>query len=708
MPRDTFLPLLVSAFLLPASLAGPLRAVEQCGDPQPDGQVVEFLDRSVTFTDGYVTRMDVRVPAVSPGPCGWPTLVIVHSNRGNKGAVSDEAIRYAKRGYVTVTFDVRGQGPSMTLNNPLVYGRGAMGIRERLDLFEVMEEAEAQFPALIDFQRLGVTGPTQGGFFAWAAAAHSGRVPPANPWRTAQLPEVAAVAVHDFDVDLWQWLVPDGTNVSEMFVYNVFGDEPGLNVDPGYQALVEPFVLAEDYAGLRAALDTPQENLPQLLRTSVVPILATLSYDDMFGAATRTYEEWPQMVPGADKLLNLTTGGHRTPSNTRERALREHRETQWFDHHLRGIQNGVGQLDPYRFAIVPAERFRCLDEGFLWDDELTSAHPAIGTTPKRLYLAGGGGLAETAAQAGVGQESFTSKNASGYDIGDYLADLPNADEMLQKIPLKGIVYESQPLTEDLVAVGAGRAQLRIQTQDSDFLVHVSLFDVRPSGLSRYIAGGFRTVRNYGGGQSVLDVPLPVYGYRVKAGHSLRVRVENHAWHRPPMKTEGGPGSSPSFLRALPVFTEYTLRVRRDGAQGSYIELPIASPEAVRVGSALPKMIGSGPEDVRVAVHSDSRYAGWSFQVLAGLSGASPGFGWRGVQIPVNLDPLTNFIVGIGPSPPRGELRGTLDSDGRAEVTLGLGVLQTLPPAAAGLTLAAVIFDSQSGERVSAPLTLPVE
>ena len=697
-----------AAALLAAVVVTPLSAQGGCTDPLPNGQFVEFLDQPVVYTDGYQTRMDVRVPAVAPGPCGWPTVLVIHSNRGSKEAVATEAANFARNGYVALTFDVRGQGTSMALNNPLVYGRGALNLRERMDVFEILEAAEAQYGPAIDFQRLGVTGPTQGGLFAWCAAAHSGRVPPPNPWRSQPFPVIAAAAVHDFDLDLHEWLLPEGENASEMFVFNVFADQPGLHVEPGYRALVEPYVLAEDYAGLRAVLDPPALNLPTLLRTSDVPMLVTLSYDDMFGAASRTLEEWSSILPNSAKLLNLTTGGHRTPLNDREAKLREDREMQWFDRFLRGVQNGVEQLPEYRFAIEPDSRGESLDKQRIWDEQLGNTHPSVAANYKRLYL-GAGGLAETATGGGVGLDVLHSVNPSGYSIADYVADLPSAEEVLQKIPLQGLQYDGAPLPQDLVAVGAAHARLQLQSSDADFLVHVALIDVRPSGLTRYIAGGFRTVRGHAGGQLTLDVPIAAYGYRIRAGHRLRVRVENHAWHRPPMRSEtGGFGGMPTFLRALPVFSEYTVRVIRDGVQGSWLELPVVAPDSPRVGCALPRMQRVGPDDLDVAIYTDSAYAGWNYQILAGFSGSQPGFNWLGTQVPVHYDALTAFILGAGSYPPRQELRGQLDGDGAAFPRLGFGAVPLLPAAAQGVTVAAVIFQGPGSAVASRSVTLPID
>ena len=195
--RSSVLPTLlhlVAAIVLAALIA--TTAPAQCSDPaMPQGgfAIASAIDQAVTYSDAYRTRADVRWPTTAPGPCGWPMLVLVHGWPANKnGQVAVVAAEYAARGYVTVAYDVRGQGSAIALNP----GRGTtlMALAEWIDLFEVMEWAEQQWPTLIDFQRIGVTGISQGGAHSWAAAAWSGRTPPPNSRRSAPFPVVRAVA----------------------------------------------------------------------------------------------------------------------------------------------------------------------------------------------------------------------------------------------------------------------------------------------------------------------------------------------------------------------------------------------------------------------------------------------------------------------------------------------------------------------------------
>lgn len=701
-----FGPRLIPLLLVMCAVTVPSYAQGGCTDPTPFGQVNAARDNLVTFSDGYKTRMDVYFPFMNPGSCGWPTVLFIHSNRSSRQGIAEEAEALATAGYCTIAFDLRGQGPSMAMNSPAIYGRGALGIRERLDMFEILEAAEAQFDWRIDFDRLGVTGPTQGGHYGWAAAAHSGLTLPPNPWRSTPLPVITAVAVHDFDIDAWEWLVPGGTNVSEMFVFNVLQDSASLAVDPAFRAAAMPLVLAEDYAALRALVDPPELHIPTLLRTSAVPILATLSYDDMFGAATSTVEEWPHIVPGADKVLNLTTSGHQSPVNERERALRTYREKLWFDDHLKGIGDYSESMVEHRYAVVPGDVSDCLDPNTLWDTWEDDAAPESLAVSKRFYFGDSGSLHPSPGSVGQGTDVLDSVNLTGYGIDDYINEAPTPEELMTEIPLEALSYTGAVLTEDEQMVGSAVVHLPLYSDDADLMVHVALMDVAPNGTERYITGGFRTVRDHPGGALVLEFPLAVYGYRLVEGHRMRVRVENHAWHRPPMKPGIG-GVSPTFLRGLPVFSDYSVDVLRGSGNKPWIELPIVSPPPVRLSVSTPSVSGNNPQDVQLMVYSDSRYAGWRYQIFPCFAGTGGSTLWKGYSIPLVFDGLTRAVLGISTGIIDPEMRGFLNSEGTSESELDLGMLNSLPASAVGVSLVVLAGVPGGPIEFSDTITLPI-
>src|SRR5262245_48089514 len=80
--------------------------------------VAEELDKPVTFTDTAQTKTkaDVRYPTVAPGAAGWPVVIVVHDLGASRRAMIDACKRYTRLGYLTVAYDVRGQGDARTLS----------------------------------------------------------------------------------------------------------------------------------------------------------------------------------------------------------------------------------------------------------------------------------------------------------------------------------------------------------------------------------------------------------------------------------------------------------------------------------------------------------------------------------------------------------------------------------------------------------------
>ena len=688
----TALARLAAAAALCWSVSPTAAAQSGCADPAPNGQVVVHRDLLVSFSDGYLTRMDVYLPAVAPGSCGWPAILCVHSNRGNKGQMEDLARSQARRGYVALAFDLRGQGPSMALNDPRIYGRGELGLRERLDLFELLEAAEANFPAEIDFRRLGLAGPTQGGFSAWAAAAHSGKLPPPNPWRSAPFPVMAAVAAHDFSADLWEWMLPEASSMTEMLAFNLFADAPGLHNDPQFVARATPFLLAEDFAGLRRLLDQPELHLPTLLRSSRVPVLASLSYDDKFGPPNSLLEAWNAICPGAPKLLNLTTGGHNTPVNLHEQEVREHRQRLWFDRFLKDDLNGVDELPPLRMAVVPSDPLQQLSPDSLWDVREYPAWPPAPSIPERWYLDSGGTLSRWAPAAASGQDRLEHLNPSAYRVADYLAELPSPEALLKRMPLHGLAYDTAPSPRDQMLLGTSKVRLYVRCPDPAFQLHAALFDLDPAGRARYITGGATTVRNHpGGGASLLEFPLSAYGYVLRQGHRLRLQVENLAWHRPPMTLRAiEPERLPTFLLALPVFEPFAVDILRTPTEASHLELatvPLQQPRLVAGASWVDR---DRPEDLALAIYSDSSKRGRAYQILLGTSGVVPPTPFFGVAVPLVFDALTSVCIQRPNQPPLLGFRGRLNHQGSARAEIRGSWLPPLPSAVRVIDLVALV------------------
>ncbi|MDP6942276.1 MAG: CocE/NonD family hydrolase C-terminal non-catalytic domain-containing protein [Planctomycetota bacterium] len=671
----------------------------QCTDPTPSGGLLEHFDLQYTQSDGYITLVDVRIPDVTPGPCGWPTVLFIHGVGFDRKKLGNAANMAAMNGYLTITYDVRGQGDSMLLNDPSIYGRGPLGLRERMDLFEVLEETKLRFSAELDMNRVGVTGKSQGAFLTWAAAAHSGRVPPLNPWRTAPFPIIHAAAPQNFPPDLLHGVMPQGRAFTEMHLYDLYHPKVNLHNDPLFMAIAEPLIFSEDFAGLLSLVEDPELDVVELLKTSSVPVRATLAFDDIHFPPNLLTDIWNDILPGTPKLLNLSVGGHSTPDNRHEQELRSLRRDMWFDYFLKGNSNGIDTLPQVRMAIRPQNPLEYRDTESLWNFREFNSWPPPSTDIK-FWLSTDKRLLTNSGPQGLGfLYHLWNEN---YTIRSYIQELPNPSEIQAKIPIDSIIFETKPLPDEQLICGQGNAKIWVSTPHEDFQLHIALLDVAPTGESQYIAGGFTTIRgNQELAPQALEFPLDTYSFVIKKGHRLRVVAENLINHRPP-----GGGAS-NVLRAVPVFDDFVLQVHYGGAYDSWVSIPfLPTGEATLVASEV-ALQGNTPADLRLEIHTDSNRSGLKYVNLVSASGSSPGFSWSGTHIPLNSDWLTNAVLNHPDQLPISGFSGTLDQDGRASVLAQFSSLGFFVWPFDEMTFASVIYSPGLFADATNAVILPV-
>ena len=670
--------------------------------PGSGAPVQEVLDIPITLSDGYITLLDAHFPTQPPGPQGWPAVLYVHGSGGRKEIVSRPARLTASRGYLTLAYDVRGQGRSMALNDPGRYGLTFYGIRDRLDLFEVLEAAEAAMPSLMDSGKIAVTGGSQGSILSWIAAAHSGRPPPPNPWRSAPFPRIAAVAPIAFPPDYFEQLVPEFRAFTHNGIRKLFRRDAGIHYDPVFVAAVTPLVLSEDYDALYQLLYDPALDVELLLRSSDVPILATPLYDDYYGPANSLMEEWPHFTPRAPKSVNLTTGGHGTPYNRRESALDQRRFQLWLDHFLKGDPNGIEATPEVRMAVTPFDPQELAAFESLWDEREFESWPPAGTQTETFYLQPAAELSRQPPLA-AGTSSIQHRVPSWFNIRQYATLLPRPEWLQLLVPLSVARFDSPPLAQDQLLCGSGTIELHVSSGETQYQIHVALFDVGPNGNERYVTGGFTTVRGQlPPGVNRLSFPFATYAYRFRQGHRLRLQIENLAWHRPP------DGDGETWLLALPIFDDFDATVVYGPSYLSKIELPILPPgDPTLVGSEV-VFARRGSVDLQLQIASDTQRAAWPYVILAGASGTEPGFDYAGYHLPLNPDLLTRELF-LHPARFGVEkFAGALGPNGRARGHGTVQGLSLLPASVDALSFVAVIGSLSGGTiQVTKPLTIPL-
>jgi putative CocE/NonD family hydrolase len=227
-----------------------------------------------------------------------------------------------------------------------------------------------------------------------------------------------------------------------------------------------------------------------------------------------------------------------------------HEMTRFFDHWLKGIDNGVMDepaLTFFRREYTPPEPFPATFNG-AWQSETT--YPVERTQFKEFYLGdqaltpsplplagrGAGGEAEAVADHFPHRPTWGTHGSLCWGAGappNGLARDLRPDEAL------ALNYTSDPLEEPLDVIGFPEAVLYVSSSAPVAHVVVRLADVAPDGTSAFVTAGVLNLAHRNGhadpqpldpgAQYRVRVPLKVIGYRFRRGHRIRLTIAGACW-----------------------------------------------------------------------------------------------------------------------------------------------------------------------------------
>ncbi|MDP1618070.1 CocE/NonD family hydrolase [Phenylobacterium sp.] len=335
---------------------------------------------------------------------------------------------------------------------------------------------------------------------------------------------------------------------------------------------------------------SPHLKLPALKAAKVPTYVWSGWYDMDTVGATQLF----QNLDGPKKMTigpwshgpNEDNGSQRSPlihAEARARELLTAEATRWFDHWLKGRDNGVMNDPPVHYGYKASGAIR-------WAG--AEQWPAPDARAETFHLLGGAGEGGLATTPGAAAEmSFTV---------DYLATMgpqsryhdsfSGAPEMaypdLAAHAQKGLTFTTTPLADDLVVVGHPVITLLARSTAADGDVFVYLEDVGPEGTSyvteAVIRASHRTLasapydvmglpfsessraavaatRPFNAGPVRLVADLQPTAYRFKAGHRIRVVVT---------------GADADNYITPPILPEPEITLSVGGRSGSAIVLPV--------------------------------------------------------------------------------------------------------------------------------------
>jgi hypothetical protein len=668
-----------------------LSAVAQTQDPipPPGGFPIKYIkDNPITYSDGYRTMLDIRYPDVAAPTTGWPGAMVVHGGGGtrNKNWVVAIAERLTRAGYLTLAYDTGGHGVTTKLNPP---GQRVNGLRIR-DIAEIYYFAEQLMGSRLDSTRLATMGKSGGGNHSLWAASYSDRTLPVTGTLVSKMPKILAIHSDIQVLDAIASKLPGGNLIQADWM-----------VDSVVRlGLTDPLSLSffnRDYAALTTYLaGNPGTSFLPVLRQSDVPLFISYAYDDHNHIPNVNGDAMLTLKPGVPRRYFQTTGGHGTASNNTEVTLRRDFTQRWFDRFLKGIQNGVDQ-EPYaEIAMVANTRQAYQNAGSFWKHRHSTVWPIAPS--KRYYLRTAGRLETLPPNAVEAGPTIRHRVAAGYTTRGFVADRGNPGNVISKIPFVQASFDTPPLQNPQELLGRSTVELDlVLAGNTEFQLSAALLDVPPTGSPRFITSGVAARRQVSAGTHRLKIILDDVGYVLRAGHRLRVSLENLNLRRQP-----GHG----HFYAIPEFRDYDLTVTISPAFAPRVDLPV-QPARASLTPRIARLRGSSGFQHSLNYLGESSRAGEIYQAFLSASGAWPGVNLP-PHVPLNIDIFTTIAIDLVNTPLFVNFLGQLDARGRARLTFALPAPIAAATVGMRFNFVGISVDGSNRYSVTNPVELIIE
>jgi predicted acyl esterase len=439
-----------------------------------------LVDQIIRMSDGVSIVADVTIPE-GDGP--FP-VILMDSPYGR----FTPSTEYADDGYVHVNADVRGTGRSGGVNCIVC-------TREQRDVYELVEWAGRQSWSN------GNVGMMGGSYLAFLQLLGAALKPPSLK---AIVPRVA-----------YSDLYRDDCYQNGLFSYGVLASFAGFQPTASASGTSTDPLLLPQASGRpnNAVLLADCKNRPfdgpyyrersiynKLDQISVPTLFIGGWFDPFLDGTTRNFNG----VASKDKRLILGPWTHHRGGGFAETAPEPYPDVHlpggdpvlsWFDHHLKGIDNGVDRKPAVEYYDIGDQTWKT-----------ASSWPPTGAQLDRLYLSGApsgsirslndGSLTTTPprAPADVAPDSYRYDPTTGLaqvtsaENASFLTVYRRNDQRMDE--MRGITYTTPSLTEPLVLNGRMELEMWASTtgRDTDWVVKVA--DVHPDGTSLGISAGY--------------------------------------------------------------------------------------------------------------------------------------------------------------------------------------------------------------------------
>ena len=618
-------PLTLLAQVAPAPDASRMPPVGWVGSPKQYDAIRVSTDLMIPTRDGKRMATDVYRPGRDGVPVAQPLPVLLNRTPYNKTALAELAVWYAERGYVVALQDTRGRYKSEGTFSKVQPA-------DATDGYDVIEWLAKQPYAN------GSVGMWGTSFSAHTGAGAAQYNPPslksmvlnmgglANGWDHG----VRYRGTYEMGRQLtWAWsqLLADARSpdVKALLTrekvedwYSVQPMRRGLNplsVDSQYEGWYFDFFEHADYdAFWKDPMLAWDEHYGE---TSDIPMMHVGGWYDIFTAGTfknftelRKRKKTPQRI-----VIGPWTHGGNNRSYAGDVAFGDSAaildfltdfHLRWFDHHLKGVANGIANDPAVRVFVMGTGDGRKdangrLQHGGYW--RTSDAWPVTNTRMVPYYFQADGSLRATKPTALQSKTTYTfdprhpvptiGGGASArlkdgaYNQREDPRFPPSAAPWL---PLRSradvVVFQTEPLAQDMTVIGPISVKLfaSATTVDADFTA--KLVDVYPSSTDwpggfdlnltdAIVRGRYRATRDH----AVMLQPGRVYEFTIdpfptanvfKKGHRIRVDISSSNFPRFDVNPNTG---EPLGKNRRMITTD--ISIQHSATYPSHIVLPLA-------------------------------------------------------------------------------------------------------------------------------------
>lgn len=550
---------------------------------KPIYQVKKVEDVPMLLRDGVKTYVDLYLPQGEPDE-RFPGLVAFSAYGkslqmldrvplGMKSILFDHTIEagdleyYVRRGYAVCVPDPRGVGKSEGVWDGL-YGR-----REAQDCYDVIEWL-AQQPFCTG--KIGMVGISYFSILQPLVAA-------LHP------PHLTTIMCNEVVDSLYHHNYPGGAFFDRSSIYNDFCPVRGY---PASERTDTEEELRERIANRLADPDVAQSALLQRVLNTWPPLHQSYFFDvilhhlddefwddrsirnkvkelDIPMYLCSEYYEYGRFTQGPLYVYNNCN-----PTVPRKVFLPEahssielpHRSMsqeyiRWYDHWLKGIDTGIMEEPPIKLQVLGINRYRFEYE---W--------PLARTKWTKYYFRKGGGLtAQGSGAAGTAPDSFTH--------------LPPTKCPTNCAEIPGLLYQTEPLEEDVEITGNIAVYLWASLSTSDGVFSINLIDVAPDGSettasSGYLRASHQAVETehsrpwqptHDHSRQVPVTPGEMREYAIEVLLTSRVFLKGH---RIKITLKNSSPNNYTSLTILPASYEIEYQIGVDQEHPSYVLLPV--------------------------------------------------------------------------------------------------------------------------------------